>query len=112
MEVVKYTLCRLNLSMTKIQGQCYDGASGHRSGLAKLIMDEEPRAIYTHCYGHALNLAVGDAVKVVKDALQVTHEITKLLKFSPRRDAIFDKVKKELVPDSMGLCLMSHTMDC
>ena len=70
------------------------------------MMDEEPRAIYTHCYGHALNLAIGDAVKgrsVMKDALQVTHEITKLLKFSPRRDAIFDKVKKELAPDSMGL---------
>ena len=30
MEVVKDTLCRLNLSKTKIQGQCYDGASGHR----------------------------------------------------------------------------------
>ena len=26
----------------------------------------EPRALFTHCYGHALSLAVGDFVKHVK----------------------------------------------
>ena len=51
-------------------------------GLAKLIMDEEPHTIYTHCYSYVLNLIVGDAVKgcaVMKDALDVTHEVTQLL---------------------------------
>ena len=28
-----------------------------RNGVAKHISDIEPRAIFTHCYGHALNLA-------------------------------------------------------
>jgi len=32
-------------------------------GVAALIWQDESRAIYTHCYGHALNLACGDAVK-------------------------------------------------
>ncbi len=40
--------------------------SGARSGVAKRICDEEPRALYTHCYGHALNLAVADAVRACK----------------------------------------------
>ena len=74
----------------------YDGAAtmaGLKSGV-KQLLDEEPRAIYTHCYGHALNLACGDAVKnckLMKDALKTTREITKLIKKSPRRDACFER---------------------
>ena len=36
--------------MSRCRGQCYDGAStmkGPRSGVAKQLLDEEPRAIYT-----------------------------------------------------------------
>ena len=35
--------------------------SGTKNGVAKLISEEEPRAVFTHCYGHSLNLAVGDS---------------------------------------------------
>ena len=41
------------------RGQCYDGASnmhGARKGVAAIITQEESRALYTHCYDHALNL--------------------------------------------------------
>jgi hypothetical protein len=37
--------------------------SGAKSGVSTQILKEEPRAIYTHCYGHALNLAAGDTIK-------------------------------------------------
>ena len=80
--IIYDTLQRLNLTMKKVRGQCYDGAatmSGSQSGVAKKLLEKEPRAIYTHCYGHALNLACGDAIKnckVMKDALETTHEIT------------------------------------
>ena len=50
-------------------------------------MEEDCRAVYTHCYGHSLNLAASDAIKsskMMKDALETTHEITKLIKFSPK----------------------------
>ena len=41
--------------------------SGAKTGVAKQISDnEESRAIYTHCYGHALNLAAGDSIKKSK----------------------------------------------
>ena len=46
--------------MNKIRGQCYDGTvamAGVRSGVAKLVTEEEAKALYMHCYGHALNLA-------------------------------------------------------
>ena len=76
--VIKDALQRLNLCISKVRGQCYDGASnmsGIKSGVAKQILDEEKRAIFTHCYGHALNLACNDAVKghkVLRDALETT----------------------------------------
>ena len=48
--------------MTKCRGQCYDGANtmrGPKSGVATQLLRDEPRAVYVHCYGHALNLVVG-----------------------------------------------------
>ena len=92
---IKDTLTRLNLPLAKVRGQCYDGASamsGAKSGVAKQIQDLEPRAVFTHCYGHSLNLAASDSIKssvLMRDALDTTHEITKLIKYSPRRDGIF-----------------------
>ena len=70
------------LPINKLHGQCYDRPAamrGIRSGVAKRILDEEPRAVYTHCYGHSINLAMNDSIKAcksVKNSLEVTHEIT------------------------------------
>ena len=64
--VIKVTLVRMNLSIHSLRWQCYDGCStmsGGKMGVAKRISDEEPRAVFTHCYGHSLNLAASDAVK-------------------------------------------------
>ena len=99
--VVKDSLCRINIQICKLQGQCYDGVSmmrGARSGVAKKILDIERRAIYTHCYGHSINLAVNDAMKLckpIKISLEITHEITKLIKYSPRREELFRSLKSE-----------------
>ena len=97
--VIKDTLLRLNLSLTKIRGQCYDGASnmsGIRNGVAKRIQDEEPRAVFTHCYGHALSLTARDTIRrntIMKSSLETTHEITKLVKYSPCREALFREIQ-------------------
>ena len=94
-------LVRMNVSMSKLRGQCYHGAStmrGAKSGVVKRILDEEPRAVYTHCYGHSINLAASDAVKqtkLMRDALDMTHDITKLIKYSPRREAVSRVERRE-----------------
>lgn len=99
---IQDVLKELNIPVAKLRGQCYDGASAMSSskrGVAKLVCDLEERAIYTHCYGHALNLAAGDTLKqckLLKDALETTREITKLIKYSPRREEIFERVKEEI----------------
>ena len=105
--VIKDVLLRMNLTITKMRGQCYDGArSGAKSGVATKLSKEEPRAVYTHCYGHALNLACSDSIqrcKLMKDSLDTTREITKLIKKSPRRDAIFVRLKGEFGSDTPGI---------
>ena len=108
-------LLRLNLSISKLRGQCFDGASvmsGTRSGLAKRIADAEPRAVFTHCYGHALNLACSDAVKncqIMKNSLDTCYEIIKLVKKSPRREAIFQNLKKHITENSPGIRVLCPT---
>ena len=83
---IRDVLQRLNLSITKLRGQCYDGTSsmlGVRGRVVKKILDEEPRAVYTHCYGHAHNLACSDAVKgckLTQGALNTSYEIVRLIK--------------------------------
>ncbi|XP_011402633.1 PREDICTED: zinc finger MYM-type protein 1-like [Amphimedon queenslandica] len=105
---LKDVLLRLIISISKSCAQCYDGTSnmvGVRSGIASLIQREEPRAILVHCYGHSLQLAVSDTVKKIKtmaDALDTTNEISKLLKYSPKRDTLYEKMKQELAPDTPG----------
>lgn len=112
--VILDTLTR-NISLSKCRGQCYDGASnmsGAKSGVAANIINEEPRVLYTHCYGHALNLAVGDTMKqskVIKDSFDTVHEISKLIKFSPRRDTEFETLKNELSPETPGFRVMCPT---
>ena len=80
--VIHDVLQRLDVSITKLRGQSYDGASsmsGSRGGVATLILEEESRAVYTHCYRHALNFACCDAVKGCKsmrNALDTSYEVS------------------------------------
>ena len=105
---IKDVLVRFNLSITNCRGQCYDGASnmaGIKSGVATVLQKEEPRAILTHYYGHSLQLAESDTVKQVKlmqDTLDVTLEISKLLKYSPKWHTLFNKLKDDLAPEKPG----------
>jgi len=88
-EVWKDTIVRLNLALSNCQGQCYDRAAnmaGIQNGVAAQICAEEPRAMFLHCYGHALNLATNDTVKnnkILRDVLDTVFEIT-----SPRKPLI------------------------
>ena len=98
-EMEKDVLSRIGLPISKMRGQCYDGAanmSGEISGVVKRVQDLESKAIYIHCYGHLVNLASGDTIKnshFLKTALENANEIIKLVHLSPRRTAIFAKIK-------------------
>ena len=69
-------------------------------------------AIYTHCYRHALNLGVSDCMKqskVMRSALDVVAEISKLIKKSPKRDSMFERLKMDLAPETPGFRVLCPT---
>ena len=100
---LKDVLLRMNLKLDKCCGQCYDGCStmkGPKNGVAVQFKKEEKRAVYTHCYTHSLNLAVGDTKEqsgILKDTIDTTSELTKLVKKSPKRDAKLTSIKDAIV---------------
>lgn len=79
--VLKDVLIRLNLPIHNCRGQCYDGAAnmaGRRNGVAAQITSEESRAIFTHCYGHSLNLAAADTInqnKLLQNTLDNSRDV-------------------------------------
>ena len=96
--VLKDILIRMNVPLSKCRGQCCDSCntmSGSRDWVVVRFKMKKMHALNTYCYGYALNLACADIIKkckVMKDALDSTHEITKSVKTSPKRKAQLDKI--------------------
>ena len=60
-EALVSMLARYGLSIAKVRGQGYDGASNMRGqfhGLQRLVLNENPFAFYIHCFAHQLQLVV------------------------------------------------------
>ena len=100
MEVIKDSLIRLSLPISNVRGQTYDGASnmlGHKSGVARQIKEEQPKAFETHCHGHTLSLSVKEATKsstLLNDVMDTVAEVTILVKYSPKREQISGSIKE------------------
>ena len=113
--LINYILLRMNLRLQDARGQCYDGAAamtGAKSGVATQIKAINGKCLYTHCYGHALNLAVNDSIKSVaclKGVFEVVHEICKLIKKSPKRNTKLDEIRKQSNNDSKGIYALCPT---
>ena len=91
---------RLGLDIGNIHGQGYDGASvmaGSQSGVAKRISDIESRALFGHCSGHCMSLAVQDAARniaLVRDTIEFVKDIVNFMRSSPVRMCTFDLMKR------------------
>ena len=86
--------------------------TGSTNGVATQICEEEPKALFLHCYGHAVNLAVSDTVKgcqVVKDALDTAFEVSKLISFTPKRAAKLHELKAEFSSIGAGFRVLCPT---
>ena len=114
-DAIKHAILRFQIPFTKLRGQWNDGCStmaGARAGIAVKIQELEPRAVFTHCYGHALNLAVSDTITNLprmKDCLDTCYEIVMLIKFSPKREAMLFQLKEEMGSDTPGVRTLCPT---
>ena len=96
-------MIRLNIPLSNARGQCYDGTKnmcGIKNGISNKMLLENPKAFFTHCFGHALNLAVEDIVKNVK---------SNLIKRSPKRDAMLQKIRKDISLEYQGFRVLCPT---
>ena len=62
---------------------------GKKSGVAKQILDIQPKVFATHCYCHSLSLSVKEATKesnILSNTIDTSGEIAILLKYSPKRE--------------------------
>ncbi|XP_066323741.1 uncharacterized protein [Miscanthus floridulus] len=81
-EAIKGLLDSNGLSMTRIRGQGYDGASnmkGDIKGLKTLIMKESPSAYYIHCFAHQLQLVLVAVAKGNTDCKTFFDQVSILL---------------------------------
>ena len=106
--VIKDILIRCSLSIAQCRGQAFDGASsmsGIRNGVQALVKEEANQALYVHCLAHSLNLCVQEVSKkcdLVRNVMELIHELVQLIKFSPKRLALFDHLRKEVAIQTGG----------
>nr|XP_005755119.1 PREDICTED: zinc finger MYM-type protein 1-like [Pundamilia nyererei] len=108
-------LLRLNLPMSCLRGQTYDGAvnmSGAYSGAQAEVKKQQPLALYVHCGPHCLNLitqAACQASSVIRDALEWVHDLGSLCKQSGRFKAMFSAVAADSEEPSVSLRTLCPT---
>ena len=106
---VKDVLIHCILPLSNCRGQSYDGAAnmmGHLRGVATTIQEEQPSAIKVHCLAHCLNLclqSVSRKCQPIRNALDVTMELSELILYSPKCSQIFQHCKQELSPEGTRL---------
>ena len=106
---IKDIIIRCILPFEKCRGQAYDGAanmSGHLNGVAARVKKEQNSALHVHCLAHSLNLCLQDlsrACESIRAGLHLVMELVQLIKWSPKRSSLFEKVKSEVSPDVIDL---------
>lgn len=92
------TLARYNLDINDIRGQGYDNGSnmnGHKQGVQKRLLDKTPRAFYTPCGCHSLNLVLCDMANSCDRAISFFGVLQRIYTFfasSTKRWKILKKV--------------------
>ena len=68
--------------------------SGEKSGVQRLIRNKQPKAIYTHCTGHSLNLAIVSSCSIpeISNCIECVKSITLWIKSSPKRESLLKAI--------------------
>ncbi|XP_050125550.1 uncharacterized protein LOC126602689 [Malus sylvestris] len=105
---------RYGLSISKLRGQGYDGASnmrGELNGLKTKILREQPCAYYVHCFAHQLQLAL---VAVAKNNIDIAsffvtanNVVNHVGASCKRRDSLRGQLQEEFVIAFENDCLIT-----
>ena len=91
------------LPASLLRGQGYDGAgamSGYIRGVAARISTHYPKALYTHCAAHRLNLCIVKccSIREVSNMMETADSITRFFNNSPKRQLELEKWIVEVCP--------------
>ena len=78
---------------------------GQSSCAAIQIYKEQPKAHYTHCHCHSLDLSIKDVTrssKMLSDVMDTAGEISVLIKFSPKREKVLENRTTEIKSRVIG----------
>ncbi|XP_043219971.1 52 kDa repressor of the inhibitor of the protein kinase-like [Amphibalanus amphitrite] len=106
----------LRLDMSKLVGQCYDGAasmSSEKVGVAACVKEKAPLADYFHCAVHAVNLSTSliRKVAVVRNGLDAMEAAITFLTDGAKRGDLIQAMRKEALGDAcqQKLVKLCHT---
>ncbi|KAL4098636.1 hypothetical protein QTP88_023199 [Uroleucon formosanum] len=90
-QVILKKLNDFGLSLANRRGQGYDGGSnmsGVHNGVQALILEEQPLALYTHCFSHGLNLAISKACEIpaIRNMFGIVGSVSVFLSSSAKRN--------------------------
>ena len=103
-ETLLGAISELKLDINDCRGQGYDGAaavSGSKNGMAAHIIKENPKAIYTHCFSHRLNLSICKTCKIqsVANIMEQIKELSYFFNFSEPRQLLLLECIELHAPD-------------
>lgn len=95
----------MNLEVSDMRGQAYDGAANMSSetvGLQRRIRDQAPLATYTHCCGHILNLVIVHSCKLtaIRNVIDKMKAVCLFFNNSPKREGLLKAIITNDVEDS------------
>lgn len=97
---IKATLIKAGLNLSKLRGQCYDGAgnmAGRTKGVGPRIQAEYPRAVHVWCANHKLNLVIVCSCKepAIRNMQDSTDQCVRFFTNSPKREDCLNETMKE-----------------
>ncbi|CAN1156090.1 Zinc finger MYM-type protein 1 [Linum perenne] len=106
---IESMLMKNGLSISRVRGQGYDGASnmkGEINGLKTLILEESPSAYYIHCFAHRLQLtlvAVAQNHDDVNVFFFIVGTVTNLVGASCKRQDIIKETQANKIAEAIAL---------
>ena len=79
-ETLLGAVSELKLDINYFRGQGYNvtaAVSGSKNNMAAYIIKENPKAVYTHCFSHRLNLSICKTckIRIVADIMEQIKEL-------------------------------------
>lgn len=118
MSMVKNSFQHLNLSFSKVRGQCYDGEAvmgSVHTEVIKQVSELEKRAAFMHCYSQSLMRECEDALRTslpMNMGIGTARDVMEFVECN-RRPGVLYTLKPLLSPGELGervLCLTRWTI--